>query len=94
MADEVVDDPPKPKRTRNGRFAEGSSGNPNGRPRKEKKRHSMPDPNRRSIFAIAEREITVNISGKPETMTLYEAIFSTTWHRRSEWQPQRRTAVH
>jgi hypothetical protein len=59
-------------RRSNGQFPKGKSGNPKGRPRK-KIRHSIPDPNRRAIFRIAERVVPVTINGKTEELTLFEA---------------------
>jgi hypothetical protein len=63
---------PKPAREK-GRFAKGSSGNPAGRPAKHKKRHSMPEINRRAAFDIAEREITLKANDTLQTVTLYQA---------------------
>ena len=34
---------------------------------------TIPERNRRGVFNIAEMEVSMNINGKPETRTLYEA---------------------
>lgn len=56
-----------------GRFRKGVSGNPNGRPLKVEKHHSMPLLNQRSAFDVAEQPVTVTVNGAQKTMTLFEA---------------------
>lgn len=57
----------------NGQFGAGHSGNPYGRPPKEKPNHSIPARNRRAVFEIAEREVEFTFDGKTERMSYYQA---------------------
>jgi hypothetical protein len=63
-------------RDESGRFRKGSSGNPNGRPTKQSKFHSLPPTNRRSIFEVVEQQVSVRTSAGEEKKTIYEAILT------------------
>lgn len=60
-------------RNNRGQFEKGSSGNENGRPKREKPNHRLPARNRDAIFRIAEMEREVVIDGVRQTLTLFEA---------------------
>lgn len=59
----------------NGQFGAGHSGNPYGRPPKQKPDHSIPARNRRAVFEIAEREVEFVFEGKIERMSYFQASF-------------------
>ena len=61
------------KRDAKGRLLKGSTANKRGRPPRQTRRHTIPERNRDSLFGIAEMEVTINVNGKPEKRTLYEA---------------------
>ena len=61
------------ERTREGRFAAGRSGNPAGRPRRERHRLHTPSDFRRAIIAIANRPMNITIHSKKEEVTVFEA---------------------
>ena len=61
------------ERTNDGRFAAGRSGNPAGRPRRERHRLHTPSDFRRAIIAIANRPTDITIRSKKEEVTVFEA---------------------
>jgi len=61
------------ERDESGRFRKGASGNPNGRPRTRPRTHDLPTANRRSIFELAENDVTLTIGGETRTVSLLEA---------------------
>lgn len=63
---------PKPERRANGTFKEGVSGNPKGRPKKDR-RIPHPENIRDMQYDIAEYEMTVTMNGKRHKVNLMQA---------------------
>ncbi len=61
------------RRDEKGRFREGVSGNPNGRPKRRKPFHGSSMSNRQSLLRVLEREVDVRTSDGVEPMSIYEA---------------------
>lgn len=61
------------RRTENGKFADGQTGNPRGRPRKRKIDPKLPAGRRDVITRVADRIVEVKIDRKAERMSIYEA---------------------
>ena len=61
------------RRRSDGTFEEGSSGNPNGRPRKRRRDPKLPAARRDAIFRVADRLIPMTIDGKTELISIFEA---------------------
>jgi hypothetical protein len=68
----MSDDPTKPPRRANGTFLEGVSGNPKGRPRKDR-RIPHPETIRDMQYDVAEFQMTAKINGKRVTTNLFQA---------------------
>lgn len=61
------------QRDEKGRFREGVSGNPNGRPKRRKPFHGSSMSNRQSLLRVLEREVDVRTPDGVEPMSIYEA---------------------
>lgn len=60
-------------RQKNGRFAKGQTGNPKGRPFKRDRDPKLPAARRDAIFRVADRLIPINLDGKTEKISIFEA---------------------
>ncbi|HEX9805960.1 MAG TPA: DUF5681 domain-containing protein [Alteraurantiacibacter sp.] len=65
------DDQPEVQRDQKGRFR--SSGNPRGRPYRIARDPKLPASRRNAIFRVADRKLPVNVEGKTENLTIFEA---------------------
>jgi hypothetical protein len=68
----MSDDPAKPSRRANGTFSKGVTGNPKGRPKKDR-RIPHPETIRDMQYDVAEFEMTAKINGKRITTNLFQA---------------------
>ena len=61
------------QRQKDGRFAKGQTGNPKGRPARRERDPKLPAARRAAIFRVADRKVTVNLDGKAEKISIFEA---------------------
>ncbi|WP_324750987.1 DUF5681 domain-containing protein [Sphingomonas sp. LY54] len=64
----------RPKRNPDGTFPKGVSGNPDGRPKKEKPRHRMPAHNRAVVFEVAESPVQAKIGDESVEVSAYRGV--------------------
>ena len=65
--------PEGPKRDSRGRFPKGVSGNPAGRKVQFRRDPNLPAAKRRIISSVADELVEVNVGGKKQVMSLFEA---------------------
>lgn len=72
VKEETMTDEQKPKRRGNGTYEPGTTGNPNGRPKKDR-RIPHPETIRDTIYDVADFEMLAQLKGKTERVSLLQA---------------------